>query len=101
MRLIKNGAGKTREMITAEILEIGENLSTKNIIATVSSGTVVIARDSSIEKPESLSIEASTAYDLAGIDKSKIVESFNFGMPGENLVFSKPVRIEIVANIAE
>jgi hypothetical protein len=101
VRLVMNWAGKTRELITVDPLEVWETLSTKNIIATVSSGTVVLAKDSSIDDPNSFSIGEPTSYDLAGIDKSKIVESFNFGMLGEDIVFSKPVKIELVVGIAE
>ncbi len=52
-------------MITADVLEIGGNHPNQTIIATVSSGTILVASDSSIDNPNSLSVTTSSAYDLA------------------------------------
>jgi hypothetical protein len=95
VRLVKNGAGKTREMILGDIVEIGDTLPTQNIIATLWSGTNLIAQDNSLDSPDWLIISAPTSYDLAWVNNNQIIEAFNFWISGEDLVFSKPVKIEI------
>ena len=100
IRLIKNDIGKVKEAITADVIEVGNAIKKNNVTATISSGTVLMAQDAVIEKPEALAIDTPTAYDLAGANTTKTVDSFTFGIPGEDIIFSHPVRIDLSTTLA-
>ncbi len=100
IRLIKNDIGKVKEAITADVIEVGNAIKKNNVTATISSGTILMAQDAVIEKPETLAIDTPTAYDLAGTNTIKTVDSFTFGIPGEDIIFSHPVRIDLSTTLA-
>lgn len=64
MRLIQDHNDAVKQVITADVIEVRESIATENVTVTISSGTVLTAKDAIIEAPESLSVEVPTQEEL-------------------------------------